>query len=535
MGTRLWALIAGVASAYAAGSMASAATTLGQTTRLPAGIVEASDRDAGGVMAFKGIPYAAPPVGRFRWRAPQPVAPWSKPLDASHFGPSCLATGVMPGAGNEEDCLTLNVWTPATSPTAKLPVMVWIPGGGFQSSVSSRINADGAKLAAKGIIVVSLNYRVGVYGFLAHPDLDRAGRASGNWGLQDQIAALDWVRRNIRRFGGDARNVTIAGESAGGVSVALLMAAPSARGLFEKAICESDGFWDAIHGSMQTHIEALSRGKSLADRLTGGNIEALRALPAAQLSEATKIEGRADRVAEGFSPNIDRTIIPEAPAASFARAAQAHIPLLVGFNAAEGASFRIFARPQPNAASYRNALRQWIGAANFAAALQFYPARTDLEVNGAIEQLFGDVFSKEQTWELMQLHSDTSGAPVFGYLFDMHSQYTPSPAHTAEIDYVFGTLQPHWLAPTGGAPGAADQALSGLMMAYWSNFVRSGDPNGPGLPHWPKYHSRDARIVVLDASAAAGPEDSERLRFLRGLRVNGRMPESWREAKALAY
>lgn len=507
-----------------------AAQLLSATIALKSGVIETTRADANGVLAFKGIPYAAPPIGELRWQPPHAVAAWSGPRDASQFGPSCASSGNPPGP-HSEDCLTLNVWAPTTFPGQRLPVLVWIPGGGFQSSDSSRPNVDGARLAAKGIVLVSFNYRVGVFGFLAHRGLDNKGAPSGNYGLEDQIAALRWVRESIERFGGDRDNVTIAGESTGGMSVAMLMSSPLSRGLFDKAIGESHGFWDTVHGSIPSHAEALAKGEALAARLTGGDIEALRALPTETLSRETALPGgRADFLTQGFSPSIDGALLPTAPAAVFAHGTQAHVPLLVGFNDAEGATFKRFARIPPSADAYRRALAQWIGPDKATEALRYYPVHTDADVEPAMELLFGDISSKEQTWEWMRLHRGTCGCSVYGYIFALRSHYTPVPAHTAEIDYVFGTLQPHWLAPTGGSPTSEDQVLSEQMMSYWANFVRSGNPNRNGLPSWPVYELRDPHILILDAHPRSAPEESTRFQFLRKFRVDGKFPSKWRSS-----
>ncbi len=344
--------------------------------QLAIGPVQAAPRDNNGVLAFKGIPYATPPVGELLWRAQHPAAAWSTVLDASHFGPHGISS-TSPKGNESEDSLTINVWTGAASAEERRPVMIWIPGGGFQVAQWSRVNIDGASLAKNGVVLVSFNYRANIFGFPAHPGLEAEGSPSGNFGLQDQIAALQWVRENIETLGGDAENVTIFGESAGATSVTLLMASPRAGCLFHRAIGESDGFCESIHGSMQTADEASRKGESFVARVAGGSLAALRLLPADEIRQAVAIHA--------FDAAVDA---------------------LAG--AARNQDFRAH-----------------------------YPFLETQGIEGALVRLSGDTFVVEQASRWLRVHNSIASVPVFGYLFDVNTAYTPVSAHTAEIDYVF--------------------------------------------------------------------------------------------------
>ncbi|HLZ74199.1 carboxylesterase/lipase family protein [Phenylobacterium sp.] len=510
----------------------SQAATLSPDVTVTQGALRGAPRDVSGVLAFKGVPYAAPPVGAQRWRAPQPARPWSGAHDATAFGPRCMA---LPGRGlarldspASEDCLSLNIWTAAKSSAERRPVMVWLHGGAFQFGAGAEPNTDGARLAAKGVVLVSLNYRLGVFGFLAHPDLDKEGAPSGNFGLQDQIAALKWVRANIAKFGGDPNKVTLFGESAGANSVGLLMTSPLAKGLFQRAIGESGAFWDSEQGSIRTHAEALARGRALADRLGGGTVAGLRAIPAEELAAKAPWTLALDPVTQAFSPNIDSFVVPEAPAKAFAEGRQAKVPLLAGSNGAEGAIFMGRSLPHGTASEFYAAAAAKFGAARSDDFAKLYPAATDSQLNASAETLMGDLVIREQVWEWLQMQARTGRTPVFAYQFDRRSAYAPVPIHSAEIDFVFGTLAPQRLAKPDATPNAGDRELSDRMMSYWINFARNGDPNGAGLPRWPAYRADRPEAMIFGDGAAAGPEGAtSRFSFLSAFRTNGRLPEAW--------
>ncbi|WP_174274027.1 carboxylesterase/lipase family protein [Sphingomonas bacterium] len=486
----------------------------------------------GGVVAFKGIPYAAPPIGPLRWRAPRPATKWSGARDATRFGMPCFASPLpgLPAMPQSEDCLTLNVWTPAGGErAAKRPVMVWIHGGGFEFGSSAQPVSDGTKLARHDVVVVSFNYRLGVLGFLAHPTLDREGPASGDYGLQDQIAALRWVRDNIAAFGGDPANVTVFGESAGAHAIGLLMASPPARGLFAKAIAESGAFWDTEHGSPETHREALARGAAFQQRLGAVDLAALRAMPADRLNTAARWDVRRDPLTTAFSPSIDGYVLREAPVAAFERGAAARVPLLAGWNALEQTPLFVpRALPHETPQAFQSAAAKVFGAGRMADLAAAYPPADP----ASADTLIGDLVISQQTWELLRLQQKLLRTGVYAYQFSFTSPYSPLPNHTAEVKYVFGNLSP---PPPGrgiGTPGARDRETSDQMMAYWTNFARRGDPNGPGLPAWPAYAGPGSQVLAITPAGAQAATETgtDRFRFLQSFRRNGRLPDAWRLA-----
>jgi para-nitrobenzyl esterase len=510
------------------GSMTSKAAELGRHVRTQAGHVRGHRRDASGVLAFKGIPYAAPPVGPLRWRAPQPPTPWHGVRDALTFGAGCLSSlenDHRPGP-RAEDCLTLNVWTAAKEADEKRPVMVWIHGGGFQFGSSANPATNGGPLAGKGVVVVSFNYRLGIFGFLAHPDLD-AEAPSGNYGLRDQLAALRWVQANIAAFGGDPDNVTLFGESAGAMAVGILMASPLAHGLFHKAIGESGAFWDGRHGPLQSFEEARARGVAFARQQ--GNIAALRAMPAEQLNAAAPWSFRLDHVTAAFSPSIDHDVVPDVPARRFLGAAQMHIPLLAGWNGAEEFPFMSLSLPAQSAQTFRAAAEAMFGRERLADFLKIYPADTDAQAKASAAALTGDTVVGEQCWQWLRLHAGSTRAPTYGYHFNYTSPYTPIASHVTEIPFVFGTLTPQQVIGSTTPPAQADRALAQTIMSYWVNFAMHGDPNGPGLPSWPAYDENEiVQILGTTIEPRRNPQ-AARFGFLGSFRQNGVLPMRWRE------
>jgi para-nitrobenzyl esterase len=504
---------------------------LGREVRTQAGRVRGAARDASGVLAFKGIPYAAPPLGPLRWRAPQPPARWAGVRDALVFGAGCLSSlenDRRPGP-RAEDCLYLNAWTAARHANEKRPVMVWIHGGGFQFGSSANPATDGAALAARGVVLVSFNYRLGVFGFLAHPDLD-ADAPSGNYGLQDQLAALRWVRTNIAGFGGDPDNITLLGESAGAMAVGILMASPHAHGLFHKAIGQSGAFWDGRHGPLQSFDEARARGLAFAREQGDGSIAALRDLPADRLNAAAPWSFEISPVVGAFSPSIDHYVVPDVPARRFLRGEQMHIPLLAGWNAAEEFPFMAQALPHASAGAFRAAAEAMFGRERMEDFEKLYPAATDAEARTSAAALTGDIVISEQCWQWLRLHRRTQSAPVYGYFFRYTSPYTPIASHVTEIPFVFGTLTPQQVIGSTTPPAEEDRALSRMMMGYWVNFAAHGDPNGPGLPPWPPYDESDVvQIIGTTIEAGLNPH-AERFRFLDSFRQDGVLPMRWREA-----
>jgi para-nitrobenzyl esterase len=468
------------------------------------GAVKGSLSADGKVREFKGIPFAAPPVGPLRWKAPEPVAAWAGVREATAFGARCMQGNVFGDmvfrdSGPSEDCLYLNVWAPVPQIRKEplLPVMVWIYGGGFVGGAASEPRQDGEMLAKKGVVVVSLNYRLGVFGFLAHPGLakETGRKGSGNYGLLDQVAALEWVHKNIKEFGGDPANVTIFGESAGSFSVCGLMATPLTKGLFQKAIGESGAFFGSSLG-IKPASEAELAGEKFAGTVGASSIDELRAKPAAELLEAGTKQG-------GFSAAIDGYFFPEDAATIYAAGKQAHVPLLAGWNENEAPAQRFFHGESPSAESFKTNVRaQYKDSAH--KLLELYPADTDEQAMQSAGALSSDGFIAYSTWKWLELQRTTGESTVYRYEFDNAPPATPARGayHSAEIEFVFEAL------PSKNLPWRAeDTKLSDLMSTYWTNFAKSGDPNGVGLPVWPSF-SRETgnQVMHLSFDPKATPE-----------------------------
>jgi para-nitrobenzyl esterase len=502
-----------------------AAIADGAPVKTTSGAVEGVTVAGSNVRVFKGIPFAAPPVGDLRWKPPQPPAPWDGVRKASEFGARCMQARVFDDMifrdENSEDCLYLNVWTPAKGDTDRLPVMVWIYGGGFQAGSASEPRQDGERLAAKGVVVVGFNYRLGVFGFLSHPELtaESPNHASGNYGLQDQVAALRWVKDNIAAFGGDPGNVTIFGESAGSFSVSAMMATPRARGLFHRAIGESGAFFPAGPAGLGVKPLAVSEqtGVTFAKALGAESLVALRAKPAEEVLKATK-GGPMLR----FGPNVDGYLFVKDPRETFANGEQSHVPLLAGWNADEIRGGIVLADPKPTAASFTAETRTKFGV-HADAILSVYPASTDDEAIESAAALGSDMFIGFSTWKWLEIHGQTGQSPVYRYSFDRKIPVAPDtkingkPAtakdvgarHAGEIEYVFGQLD----SVPKVTWDKSDRALSDQMMSYWSNFAKSGDPNGSGLPSWPRYEKGSGyQVMHLDEASKAAP-DATRKRY----------------------
>ncbi len=475
----------------------------------------------GQVRVFLGIPYAAPPVGKLRWQPPQSAQKWKGVQDATNWGNRCIQAHpfddmVFRDPGQSEDCLNLNVWAPAKH-HGKLPVMVWIYGGGFIAGATSEPRQDGVHLAHKGVIVVSMNYRLGIFGFFVSPELaaESPHHAAGNYGLMDQTAALQWVKKNIARFGGDPKKVTIFGESAGSLSVATQMASPLAQGLFARAIGESGGIFTRPQDEYQPLAEREKTDSAFAREVLGtSNLAQLRAMRWQDiLAKLQAHEGRAP-----FWPDIDGWFLLEDVAQIYAEGKQAHVPLLAGWNRDEpwAGVTRFPTRVTPE--SFRAEAQQEFGprAGEF---LKLFPAQTQVETDRSAIDLAGAKFITYSTWMWLQAQLKTGDAPVYRYHF-----MRPSPAdkfhpagsgafHSDEIEYVFGTLNSrqgaHWQP--------ADTALSEQMQSYWTNFAKTGNPNGAGLPEWPQYDAADGfETMNLDATSEAKPTAHEaRWEFLR--------------------
>ena len=503
------------------------------------GVVEGKGRQATGVRHFHGIPFAQPPVGALRWKPPQPPKNWEGVRPAVRFGPRCMQHPVFGDMGfrsdgMSEDCLYLNVWTPAKTEKEKLPVLVYFYGGGFVAGDGSEPRYDGESMARLGIVSVTVNYRLGVFGFLAHAELSKESRygASGNYGLLDQAAALRWVRRNIAAFGGDPARVTIAGESAGSASVSAQMASPLSRDLIAGAIGESGSVLSTMRAVPLRQAEA--EGAKFAASLGAPTLAALRALPTERLHEATK------QAPFRFPIAVDGYFFAEAPAETYAAGRQARVPLLVGWNSEEMNWRALLRGKEPTPENYEAAVREQLGA-RAEEALRLYPARTREEVEEAATDLAGDRFIGYSTWKWFDLHLRTGGRPVFRYFYahprpPMRPEQggaapglaggvvrTPSPGalttapargavHSAEIEYALGNLATNNVY----AWAPEDYKVSELMQGYFANFVRKGDPNGPGLPPWPAVTAGGpVQVMRLAADPRAEPErHRERYLFL---------------------
>jgi para-nitrobenzyl esterase len=478
-----------------------------------------------GIRVFEGIPFAAPPVGDLRWREPGPVVPWTGVLMATRFGPRPMQGSLYSDMrfrdkGPSEDCLYLNVWTPAKAAGEKLPVMVWIYGGGFEAGAASEPRQDGGRLATKGVVVVSMNYRLGIFGFFAHPGLtaEAAGGPLGCYGIMDQAAALRWVRRNIAAFGGDPGNVTIFGESAGSYSVSLLMASPAARGLFQRAIGESG----SIIGTRRLPTERNARIFSLADAEKGGtrfadsvgarSLSDLRAIPAAQLlkdsaSTTYKEKGRDPPVV------VDGRFLPRDPYSIYADGEQAQVPLLAGTTADESRVYAVFGNKRPTADTFRASVRhRYPGFAD--ELLQCYPTSTDEETVKSAGDLACDGFIAASARNWILKHAATGHSPIYVYQFDRVVPIPPNTwingflatsgdtgaRHASDIAYVFGAL-----ASCKGVTWTPDDwLLSDAIATYWTNFAKTGNPSGAGLPGWPAYSAEGGyQVMHLDVRLGA--------------------------------
>ncbi len=494
---------------------------------------------AGEVAVFRGIPFAAPPVGELRWRPPQRVQPWEDVRDATGYGPICpqiddlgdnfdammRAHGIgafrrtfvraglvfLPDSGQSEDCLTLNVRT-AAKPGGKQPVMVWIHGGGHRTGSGSTVLYNTDALVERGVVLVTINYRLGVLGFFAHPALSAESPrgSSGNYGTLDQIAALRWVKRNIAAFGGNPNNVTIFGESAGGHSVGQLMASPLARGLFHRAIAQSgSGSHQLLELARATPGKpaAEQAGVALADALgVSGGPDALGQLRAVDVDTLLDVSATLPDVGNVYHPVVDGWVLPRPVAAIFEAGEQAPVPLLIGSNADEG---RLFEPRSPSpevegpietVARYKEALRSAYGEdADLVFAM--YPANEDEEVPDALRKLWGDTyFGANARWLAAKMARVDQ--PAYLYLF---TRVPPGDAagagayHAAEIQFVFGEIMP--VLPSNDY----DPELARTLGDYWVQFAKYGNPNLSTRPRWPRFEAREPRLLELGAEVRATP------------------------------
>ena len=472
---------------------AQAPQPLSTTAQTRSGPVRGSGTD---VKAFKGIPYAAPPTGDRRWRPTAAAEPWTDARDATQFGPRCPGNPPAraealgrPGPASE-DCLTLNVWTPAKSSGDRLPVMVWIHGGGFNAGTVTLPHVDGTNLARRGVVVVSFNYRLGALGFLAHPALSRESehQVSGNYGLLDQIAALRWVQANIAAFGGNPDNVTLFGSSAGASSQAFLLVSPLARGLFHRAIAQSLG---STAAGPKPRLRAPSFGFAAAEAhglSSAPDIAAFRALGTDEV--LARLPNRSETRGLVYVPLVDGYIVPDDPAVLIGTNRQSNVPFLAGHNADEGL---FYARDLPKTVDeYRAFVRARFPAELVDAVLAMYPAATDAQASVAAPLLDGE--SRLVAPTVLTARAASNVSDVYMYRFSRVGPGSRSSwggaAHTSEVSYVFDNT-----SGDNTRFDEIDRTVSRAMADAWARFAKTGNPNGAGLPQWPAYRSPDYRLL----------------------------------------
>lgn len=494
-----WLLLAGLA-------VAGPLLALEDPVEVSTGLLDAGPPLGGSIKVYKGIPYASPPTGSYRWRPPEPPSSWTGVRDASAFGPACMQApgqgssnlALLPGSPPmDEDCLYLNVWTGAANDRERRPVMVWIYGGAFSDGAGSIPLYDGETLARKGAIVVTFNYRGGAFGFLAHPALsdESPQHSSGNYGLMDMLAALRWVRENISAFGGDPDNVTVFGQSAGAMALSALVASPEAAGLFQRVIVQSGGWMGLGPNAMRSRSSAESDGLAQGRRLNAVTADELRRLDARTVAEQLR----------GAGLIVDGWIVPEDASRVFSQGRQLPVDILAGYNRDEG-NFT----PAVTAAQWQQQLQVRWGEA--APTLErFYPATDDASALASSRAAFRDGVSWHM--RLFAAYQASVGAQAWVYEFAHQPPAREGTrgfgaVHAAELPYVFGNLQAARLYPDNSSPelagtAAADRILAERMATWWVNFARSGNPNASGQPAWPPYRNMNDRAMVLGAEPAA--------------------------------
>ena len=486
---------------FAAATAASAAIT--EPVKTDAGLVSGAAGNDATVRVFKGIPFAAPPVGPLRWRAPQPAAKWDGVKAAAAFGPRCMQgggggrAGAPPPPPTGEDCLYINVWTTAVSSTAKLPVMVWSYGGAFTGGAGSVAGYDGEALAKKGVVFVTYNYRLGPFGFFAHPELTKESghNASGNYGVMDLHAALKWVQANIAAFGGDPGRVTLVGESAGASLESVLVGSKEGKGLFHRVIAESASWSGVRMEKMQTLAEAEAAGKANAEKIGANSLAELRGKPADEIMKMAP--GR---------PIVDGWYVTEDLSKTYAARHQADVDILVGSNENE-AGFPFFGVPKGTAAEFVAQVKERFGE-RADAFLKIYPAGTDAESNASQLASFTDeVAWNMRSWAMSQSKMRKGKARLYYFTKVPPSngnQPSRGAIHTAEIPYALGNVARTWTA--------ADRDLSEKMSSFWVNFAASGNPNGRGLPVWPEFQGDRGRTMILgDRVESAEPLKADKI------------------------
>ena len=502
---------AGIMLIFALGGALSACTSsVPKTGGIPAARVTGGDVEgmvADGLSIFKGIPFAASPVGGLRWKAPQPVIPWTGVKQTVAFGNSCMQDlGMARSMGDaseiSEDCLYLNVWSPVTGASDRLPVLVWIYGGGFTGGMTSVPMYDGEKLAKKGVVVVSIAYRVGPFGFLAHSELSaESGKGSGNFGLEDMIAGLEWVKNNVGQFGGDPSKVTIFGHSAGGMAVSMLAASPQAAGLFRGVIAMSGASMAPLRaeerGGAGARVTVLSlaetEGAAFIGKLGAANIAAARGINAEEIQKAIAGSG------VSFRPVADGHIIVDDQYLLYQAGRFNDTPILLGSTSDESASF---GARKTNVAEFVKQVNSSYGS-DAAAILAAYPHADDEQASLSSKQLSRDNSFGWNAWAWARMQAQNGKGKAFVYYFDHHAPTVPDGAgHGSDVPYAFQTLT----GRDGAPPDASDAALSDIISSYWVNFTRTGDPNEAGLPAWPVYSDASPQAMVFRNGAGASEE-----------------------------
>ena len=470
--------------------------------------------ESGNLTVYKGIPFAAPPVGDLRWKGPQRAANWNGVRPATTFAPGCMQGGNDVPGGVSEDCLYLNVWTPAQNAKDRLPVLVWIYGGGFAGGATSIPVYNGEKLASRGVVVVSVAYRVGLFGFLAHPELSAESKqhVSGNYGLLDLIGALQWIRRNVAAFGGDPGRVTIFGESAGGIAVSMLAASPLAKGLFHGAISQSGGSFGPFSKSpvpgenMRVLADAEQSGVEFAKSAGAGSARELRALSTEKLQAAARQQ-------RGMAwPIVDGWVIPDDQHRLYESRLFNDTPVMVGYNSDEGASFTRERTPEEFNANVKKRYGPFADR-----LLAAYPlsgpgaAGFGGPIPKTARDLARDAAFGWHTWTWARLQSRLGKGKAYLFYFDQHPDYpADSPqagrgsGHGAEIPFVFGNF-----AGMSRPVTDADRRISDAMVTYWTNFAKRGDPNGDGVPAWPAFREDAPAAQYFSGTAKPGPVPSE--------------------------
>ena len=496
------------------------------------GILEG--KDLSGITIFKGVPFAAPPVGNLRWKAPQPVQKWEGVRKATEYGPNPMQEALFGDMNfgtkvNSEDCLYLNIWTPAKTMKEHLPVLIYFNGGGLMAGSGSEPRYAGDAMARKGIISITANYREGIFGFFAHPQLSKetSYKGSGNYGFMDQVAAIQWVKDNIEAFGGDPNRITIVGESAGSMSVSALMASPLCQGLFAQAMGSSGSVMG--FNKVLTLKEAEQKGVELAKQIGKKNIKDLRALPAEELMKLAAVKAVP-------TYNIDGYFLTEQPTETFAKGNQTKVPLLIGGNNQEMSPWAILAGKQPTVENLKAGAKAMFGD-NVDEAFRLYGINSDKDV---LEQpginLASDLFLDYSTWKWGNMHKLTSGQPVYRYRYchprpamaikgkvaglaggvvDAKEGQPQMPqdkgaVHSADIEYAMGTL------PTNRVYDwqPEDYMVSDIFSQYYVNFVKTGNPNGLGLVEWPTTNGKAvAPVLQIDVNTTVKADEQMEKRY----------------------